>query len=161
MSDPRIELKNRYLAAGLAYLIPGAGHCYQGRLFKGALYFACIVGTYLFGLSLSEWQAVYWQWEPGRKNIAFFAQAGVGLAAIPAYIQAKRFAHPDNREAVDLPIFVGSGVTLENLPALWPRADAYIVGSHLKRGGLWSQPVDHERVAALVRAADDLRKTQP
>ena len=65
------------------------------------------------------------------------------------------------REAVDLPIFVGSGVTLENLPALWPRADAYIVGSHLKRGGLWSQPVDHERVAALVRVAADLRKTRP
>lgn len=104
MSDPRIDLKNRYFAAGLAYLVPGAGHCYQGRLFKGALYFVCIVGTYLFGLSLSEWKAVYWQWEPGRKNIAFFAQAGVGLVAIPAYIQAKRYAHPDNHETVDQPL---------------------------------------------------------
>jgi len=104
MADPRIELKNRYLAAGLAYLIPGAGHCYQGRLFKGALYFVCIVSTYLFGLSLSEWKAVYWQWEPGNKNIAFFAQAGVGFVAIPAYVQAQRYANPKNHEAVDQPL---------------------------------------------------------
>jgi predicted TIM-barrel enzyme len=37
----------------------------------------------------------------------------------------------------------------------------YIVGSHLKQRGLWSEPVETERVAALVRVADDLRKTQP
>lgn len=65
------------------------------------------------------------------------------------------------RETVDLPIFVGSGVTLDNLPALWPHADVYIVGSHLKRGGVWSEPVEHERVTALVRVADDLRKNGP
>ena len=33
MSDPRINLKNRHWAAVLAFLIPGAGHAYQGRYF--------------------------------------------------------------------------------------------------------------------------------
>ncbi len=61
------------------------------------------------------------------------------------------------RAAVDAPIFVGSGVTPENLPQLWPHADAFIVGSYLKQGGVWSEPIDSERVAALARAVDQLR----
>lgn len=104
MADPRIPLKNQYLAGALAYLVPGAGHLYQGRLFKGALYFVCIVGTYLFGLYVSEGKAAYWRWEPGNRNIAFFAQAGVGAVAIPAIIQHRRYVDQANQpQTFDLP----------------------------------------------------------
>ena len=61
------------------------------------------------------------------------------------------------RATVEVPVFVGSGVTAENLPQLWPQADAFIVGSYLKRGGGWSEPIDAERVSALARAVDRLR----
>ncbi len=38
-----VDLRNRYLAALLAWLIPGAGHLYQGRRTKGQLFFVCIL----------------------------------------------------------------------------------------------------------------------
>ncbi len=54
--------------------------------------------------------------------------------------------------AVRIPVFVGSGVTPENVPAVAPHADALIVGSYLKKDGLWSNPPDPARVAAMVKA---------
>ena len=97
MSDPRIQLKNPYIAGVLGYFLPGVGHLYQGRLFKGCLYLVCILGTYLYGLYLSDWKAVYWRWEPRHHHVAFFAQAGVGAFAVPALIQAKRYEHSASR----------------------------------------------------------------
>jgi predicted TIM-barrel enzyme len=57
--------------------------------------------------------------------------------------------------AVNVPVLVGSGVTPENIAA-YADADAFIVGSALKQGGLWSNPIDTDRVQALRRAFDKL-----
>jgi membrane complex biogenesis BtpA family protein len=54
-------------------------------------------------------------------------------------------------EAVELPTLVGSGVTPENIGD-YPAADGLIVGSSVKRGGLWSAPLEPSRLDALVRA---------
>jgi membrane complex biogenesis BtpA family protein len=51
-----------------------------------------------------------------------------------------------------LPVVVGSGVTDVDAAALGREAQALIVGSWLKRGGDWRNPVDPARVRAL-RAA--------
>ena len=48
-------------------------------------------------------------------------------------------------------MFVGSGVTAESLPELWPDADGFIVGTSLKRDGDVTAPVDRERVRELMR----------
>lgn len=53
--------------------------------------------------------------------------------------------------AVGLPTLVGSGVTLENLNA-YDDADALIVGSYVKKGGIWSGPLDEGRTRALADA---------
>ena len=58
-------------------------------------------------------------------------------------------------EAVSIPVLVGSGITPENIAA-YPEADAFIVGTTLKRDGLWTNPVDPARAAALRRAFDAL-----
>ncbi len=63
----------------------------------------------------------------------------------------------DVQSASDLPVFIGSGVTPENLPQLWPYADAFIVGSHCKVDGLWSNAIDPEQVKALMEVVRDLR----
>ena len=63
------------------------------------------------------------------------------------------------REAVSLPVCIGSGLTAENLPALWPHADVFIVGSFLKADGLWSNALDPRRVADFLDAAGRLRET--
>jgi membrane complex biogenesis BtpA family protein len=51
------------------------------------------------------------------------------------------------------PVLVGSGVTPDSAPALLDHADALIVGSAIKHDGHWSNPVDPQRAAALVKAA--------
>jgi hypothetical protein len=53
--------------------------------------------------------------------------------------------------AVRVPVFVGSGVTADNL-ARYPGAAGFIIGSSLKRGGVWHESLDPGRVAAVARA---------
>jgi hypothetical protein len=90
-----INLKDPRLAAFLAWLVPGLGHIYQGRTGKGVLFFACIVGTFLYGLYIGDGRVVYastadvfsrqflerWQ---------YLCQVGVGLPALPALVQRER-----------------------------------------------------------------------
>jgi hypothetical protein len=57
------------------------------------------------------------------------------------------------REAVRVLLCVGSGLTPENLPALWPHADVFIVGSYIKRDGVWSNPIDPERLKRFLDTA--------
>ena len=54
--------------------------------------------------------------------------------------------------AVDRPVFVGSGVTPKNISALAPNAAAFIVGSYLKHDGWWQNKPDPNRVAEMVEA---------
>jgi uncharacterized protein len=53
--------------------------------------------------------------------------------------------------AVGVPVLVGSGVSSKNLPD-YDAADALIVGSDVKRDGLWSSPLDEARTRAIVSA---------
>jgi membrane complex biogenesis BtpA family protein len=58
------------------------------------------------------------------------------------------------RSAVpDTPLFVGSGATPETAADLLSVADGLIVGTALKRDGLFANPVDTRRVTRLVEAA--------
>jgi uncharacterized protein len=60
---------------------------------------------------------------------------------------------PDSLHAVkricDLPLIVGSGVTVENI-ADYAAADAVIVGSSLKHNGRWHGELDRDRVSAFM-----------
>lgn len=88
-----VDLKNRGLAAFLAWLVPGLGHLYQGRKGKAALYFVCITGLFVAGMIMGEWKIVFWRWVNPFQNSEDFrlwypAQFWVGLLALPALIQA-------------------------------------------------------------------------
>lgn len=103
MSDPRINLKDTWTAAALGFLVPGAGHLYQGRYFKAVLYAVCIGGLYLSGLQMSHGQIVNsptFSEQPQNRGqmLKFAAQAGVGLPAVIAVVQSKRYHSADNRE---------------------------------------------------------------
>jgi membrane complex biogenesis BtpA family protein len=56
------------------------------------------------------------------------------------------------RAAVPLPVLVGSGVTPAQVKPLFQHADALIVGSYIKAGGVWSNPVDPVRCREIVAA---------
>lgn len=60
-------------------------------------------------------------------------------------------------EATHLPVLVGSGVTTENVAAILERSAGVIIGSSLKRGGVWWEPVEQRRVAAFMKIVTDLR----
>jgi hypothetical protein len=85
-----IELKDPLLAAFLAWLVPGAGHLFQGRIGKGLLFFVCIIGTYSFGFYLGEGRVVYASMRLEDRRLPYFCQIGVGLPALPALVQAQR-----------------------------------------------------------------------
>ncbi|MCA9053008.1 MAG: TM2 domain-containing protein [Planctomycetaceae bacterium] len=101
MRDPRINLKDPWIAALLAWLIPGAGHFYQGRTFKGAIYSVCILGLFLSGWAMADWSAVQ---PPDVRNpggnktllLKYTAQLGVGLPSLYGLAQSRRFASEDN-----------------------------------------------------------------
>lgn len=61
------------------------------------------------------------------------------------------------RHATDLPVLVGSGITVENLDEIAPLADGFIVGSAMKENGHWDAPVSEARVQAIVEAVRRLR----
>ncbi|MEO1526674.1 MAG: DUF6677 family protein [Planctomycetota bacterium] len=92
VDSDQIDLKNRELAAFLAWLLPGAGHFYQGRATKGSLYLVCIMTTWMLGFALGGGHVVYASWQPGDKRWHYLLQAGVGAAALPALIQNKHIS---------------------------------------------------------------------
>jgi hypothetical protein len=81
-----IDLRDPFVAGILAWIWPGAGHLYQRRYAKGALFMVCILGTFFFGLVLGEGKVVYAsQFRDSSKRIE-----GVSgyLSAMPAVAQA-------------------------------------------------------------------------
>lgn len=85
-----IDLKDPFLAAFLAWLVPGAGHWYQGRRHKAVLFFVWILGTFVFGLYLGEGRVVYASLRDSDRRLPYLCQIGVGLPALPALVQATR-----------------------------------------------------------------------
>lgn len=96
MLDPRIPFKNRWLAGVFAFLVPGAGHLYQGRWFKGILCGVCVLGTFFFGMELGDWSVVYWKKDPLNMLNPYYAQVFVGLPALPAIYQSSRYQSRQN-----------------------------------------------------------------
>ena len=50
------------------------------------------------------------------------------------------------RNNLDFPIFVGSGVTKENVGHYLPICDAMIIGSYFKEGGYWENELSYDRI---------------
>ncbi len=85
-----VDLRDPRLAGVLAWLIPGAGHLYQGRYGKGILFMVCILGIYFFGMYLGQGRVVYASLRAEDRRLPYLCQIGVGLPALPALIQSMR-----------------------------------------------------------------------
>lgn len=91
-------------------------------------------------------------------DLAETAKAAEFFHADGVFVSGTATGRPTDRdevravsEAVEIPTLVGSGVTPENM-VHFATADALIVGSSVKEGGLWSNRLDDARVEALARA---------
>jgi hypothetical protein len=86
------------------------------------------------------------------KAAEFFGAAGVVVTGTAT----AQPTSPDDvaavKRTVKIPVLIGSGVTPENVSAVAPHADAVIVGSYLKKDGLWFNPPEPTRVAKMVSA---------
>jgi predicted TIM-barrel enzyme len=96
--------------------------------------------------------------EPVERGLAdgiVVSGAGTGHEVDTDHLDAVAAARDE--AGLDAPIFVGSGVTSENIADLLGVADGVIVGTALKKDGETTNPVSEERVAELVAAADEVR----
>jgi membrane complex biogenesis BtpA family protein len=59
--------------------------------------------------------------------------------------------------ATTLPVLVGSGVTGDNVGPILQRSSGVIIGSSLKRDGVWWEPVEQARVTSFMRVVEALR----
>ena len=88
-----VRLRRPGVAALWAWLLPGAGHWYQGRRTKAAIYSVCILSVYFFGLALGGGHVVYASFAKGNVRKSYFCQIGVGIPAFPALIQTYRVSN--------------------------------------------------------------------
>ncbi|WP_255190630.1 BtpA/SgcQ family protein [Natronobeatus ordinarius] len=84
--------------------------------------------------------------------------SGAGTGAETALEDVSRVASAVADLERSVPVFVGSGVTVDTVGDLLEAgADGAIVGTALKEGGETTNPVSLERVRDLLEAADDRR----
>ena len=80
----------------------------------------------------------------GLADALIVSGAGTGKPTDPEKVRLVASA------AKGAPVFLGSGVTPESLPALLPHANGFIVGTYFKKEGVPANPVDPQRVRELV-----------
>jgi membrane complex biogenesis BtpA family protein len=96
--------------------------------------------------------------EPIERGLADgIAVSGAGTGYEVALDHLAAVASARDERGLDAPIFVGSGVTPENVAELLGIADGAIVGTALKEDGETTNPVSEERVEAVVEAASEAR----
>ena len=82
----------------------------------------------------------------------FFLSDGIIVTGSATGIPAEHCDLLEVTDAVQLPVLIGSGITRDNIEH-YGKASGYIVGSHFKHGGLWSNPVNPHQVKAFMNKA--------
>lgn len=99
----------------------------------------------------------------GDVNIAETARAAEFFQADGVIVTGVATGQPTDpaevdavHQAVNIPTLVGSGVTPENVTR-YRGAEGLIVGSWVKQGGVWSNPLDRDRVRIMAESFAALR----
>ena len=96
-----INLKDPVVAGILAWLVPGLGHLYQGRIGKGILLMVCILGTFVTGICFGSSEkvgcgrVVYVSFRPNDWRLPWLCQVGVGLPTFPVTVIQASLAKTD------------------------------------------------------------------
>lgn len=87
----------------------------------------------------------------------FFLSDGAVVTGVATGAEASLEEIEQVKAAVQIPVLVGSGVTIENVERYLAVADAIIIGSYFKYNGRWSQGVDAGRVKGFMDRVNKLR----
>jgi len=93
------------------------------------------------------------------KAAEFFLSDGVVVTGTATGQKAEVEEVKSVKNAVKIPVIIGSGITSENIHEYWDFADAFIVGSSLKKEGNWENEVEKIRVERLMLKVNQLRKS--
>lgn len=91
------------------------------------------------------------------KTAQFFLSDGIIITGLSTGIEANIDEVKKAKTNIDIPVIIGSGITAENIKKYFQYADAFIVGSSLKKEGKWMNEVDAERVKELMKTVNSLR----
>ena len=61
------------------------------------------------------------------------------------------------RYACNIPVLVGSGVTIDNVEKYMAVSDGIIVGSHFKKAGHWANDLEYNKVAEFMDVVNKIR----
>ena len=93
---------------------------------------------------LSPQQAALDTWKRGGADALIVSGTGTG-----APVSASLLEEVQRAVKAEVPVYIGSGLSMSNLEDLAPLASGAIVGTALKQNGVLSAPVDQSRVSAL------------
>jgi membrane complex biogenesis BtpA family protein len=84
--------------------------------------------------------------------VEFMRADGVIVTGVSTGVQPAEEDIKEVRHHCKLPLYLGSGITAENLAGYYGLADGFIVGSTFKHDGQWNKPVDPRRVEHFMAA---------
>jgi len=90
----------------------------------------------------------------------FFMSDGMIVTGSATGCEASLTDLEQARTATQLPLWVGSGITAQNLNSYWNLADGFIVGSHFKVDGNWQNTVDPQRISVFMNEVQRLRNSK-
>jgi uncharacterized protein len=92
------------------------------------------------------------------KTAAYFLSDGLIITGTSTGEEANINDIKAVKTACQIPVIVGSGVTLNNLENYLSVADALIVGSYFKENGHWAGALSYDKVVQFMEKADNLRQ---
>lgn len=93
------------------------------------------------------------------KAAKFFLSDGIIITGSSTGYEADMDEVKKVKDEIKIPVIIGSGITAENIIKYLPVADAFIVGSSLKKEGNWMNEVDVERVKEFMKRVNELKVT--
>ena len=91
------------------------------------------------------------------KAAEFFLSDGVIVTGISTGKTADSEEITSIKKACNIPVLVGSGVTIDNVSNYLPISDALIVGSYFKENGHWANALSYDNIANFMDKVNSLR----
>lgn len=95
--------------------------------------------------------------EETAKTAEFFLSDGIIVTGSSTGVAADLEELKSVKQACEIPVLVGSGVTIDNVEKYLEVVDAMIVGSWFKTDGHWASPLDAGRVSSFMQKVNELR----
>lgn len=95
------------------------------------------------------------------KAAAFFKSNGLVITGNSTGEEADIMDVANLTQELDIPVLVGSGISVSNVEAFAPHCDAMIVGSYFKQEGNWENPPDLLRIKTFMNKVEKIRSASP